>query len=263
MENLKNKILKEIESKKIEPTSKSYFSWIERIKWTLIWIFIFLSILFISFLLDDTVELFMAWPKVFRWFPILIFLPHLIWIILIAAAIFFIIKEFRSTKTGYRYSLWLILGMCALVFLLWQFLFFRIWLWPSMHWAFVDWIPFAKDMIYNESSWNNPKEWKIAWKVKEIWKNYIIVETKDSKKWKIDTKEAYVWLNIKFKVGSMVRVIWETQSWSSIIASKVLPWFGRWWDMFDWRERKFPEHDDLLPPPGDLNMIQKNIDNVK
>jgi hypothetical protein len=30
---VKNKILEKIEADKIEPTSKNYFEWIERVKW--------------------------------------------------------------------------------------------------------------------------------------------------------------------------------------------------------------------------------------
>ncbi|EKE28728.1 MAG: hypothetical protein ACD_3C00025G0017 [uncultured bacterium (gcode 4)] len=237
MTNLKDKIFDKIEKQKIEPTPKSHFEWTERIKWMLIWIFTTFWIMFILFLIDDLVEFISIWPWVLKWPWLLFFLPPLIWTLIIVVALFFVIREFRKTNSGYKYSIKFIIWIWIVVFLIGPLVFFRSWFGPSMHGEFVDRMPLVWKYIYNESTWNDPKNWKLWWEVISLTGETIELKSRDWSVWKIDINKVSD-KKINFSRWDRIRVIWKF-SWSwAFEAERIFPWFWRWW-MHPWMMRLF------------------------
>lgn len=247
----KSKILDKIEKENISPIPKSHFDWKNRLIWMWVWMLIFFWIMFTSFIIDDMIEYLSFWPWFLNGPSLLFFLPHLFWLILISVIIFFAYKEFRDTKKGHRYNIFMILWIFSLILIIWSFTFFKIWFGPSMH-GFVKGSPFIPNFLYDEKTWNNQEWWRIAGEITKIswlkiaWnKNSWVLELKtfDSKTFNINiVDKTFVSPKTKFVVWEKIRVFWDTDkinssSWILNFNAKwIMPWSSpgfwphmRWW----------------------------------
>ncbi len=229
----KSKILDKIEKEKIEPIPKSHFDWKNRLLWMWVWMGIFFWILFTSFLIDDTIEYFSYWPWFTHWFSYMFFLPHVIWLSIVCVIAYFAYKEFRWTKTWHRHNTTIVISILLTLIFIWSFVFFRIWLGPSIH-SRIRWAQFMPDYMFNEQTWNMPEQWRMAWEIVNT--NPLIIESFDKNRYEI----SYVWAPIspivKLEKWQRIRLFWELSKDNKniFVAKWIMPWdepgmMWRWW----------------------------------
>jgi len=150
-----------------------------------------------------------------------------------AILIFIWIKEFRKTKYGYKTSLTiLILYITIVSSVIWLVFIYS----PhsrTIHRNLVEALPFLSKYIYNESAWNQPKEGRLIWTIKEINKDNIILTSIDWTDWTIDTKSAFYWKYVVLKVWEKIRVLWVLSQENTFEATKFMPYFGMWGGMWN------------------------------
>ena len=228
--SFKENILDKIKNEDIKPISKSYFSWKNRWFWFVLIITIIVIWITFSFFVNDFKELLSFWAK--RGNSIF-FLPNIFWLVVMAILIFIWIKEFRKTKYGYKTSLTiLILYITIVSSVIWLVFIYS----PhsrTIHRNLVEALPFLSKYIYNESAWNQPKEGRLIWTIKEINKDNIILTSIDWTDWTIDTKSAFYWKYVVLKVWEKIRVLWVLSQENTFEATKFMPYFGMWGGMWN------------------------------
>lgn len=231
---LKEKIFSKIENEKIQPIPESYFVKKQQLLWFSITIFLIFSIIFFGFLSDDTTEFFSLWWHMWGNWRYFIF-PNIFWIALISFLVFMSIRKFRDTAVWYRSSYGKDICIGILIILLGSFVFRWIGLWPMMHSFVATNIPIVSNFLYNESSWNDPENGRLAGIIIDVQEWKFQLKSTDGGIWNIDIRNVFVSPMVTGKVDEKIRILWKKTSDSDFIAEKVMPWFGKWMGNGWWR----------------------------
>jgi hypothetical protein len=103
----------------------------------------------------------------------------------------------------------------------------------TIHRNLVETLPFLSKYIYNESAWNAPKDGYLIWTIKEINKENIILTSIDWITWIIDSKNAFNWKYVVFKIWEKIRILWVLNKENTFEATKFMPYFGMWGGMWN------------------------------
>ncbi len=223
--NLKETILNKIEIDNIKPISKKYFLWKNRSIWLIFFVTIIIIWIALSFFVDDFLEIkdFLS----FKWDYDLI-IPNMFWLIIISLLIILWIKEIRKTKYWYKFKSIIILLLILLSSLSATLLVIDTPFTKYIHKNIIEYFPWIKKYIYNESLWNNPENWRLIWKIYEVKNDELIINDLDWKKWKIITKNSHIWKYIILKQNIRIRIIWKVSSDLTFDAKKIMPYFWEW-----------------------------------
>ena len=228
--NFKDEILNKINKENIEPINASYFQNKKRLIWLWIWMIWFFAIIFSGFLYDDSYDMFRNW-MFGRWNSYIWFLPNIFWIWLIILLAFLWIRGLKETPVWYRSSYQKDILLWLAVVLIWAFIFRWIWIWPVMHSYFAD-IPGVSNILYNESAWNDPTNWRLAWTILEYNEFSLKLKSLDDKIWTVNLTNAFISPMSDTDIWEKIRIIWVMTSDAVFSADRLMPWFGRW--MMNW-----------------------------
>jgi hypothetical protein len=190
--SLQSRVLKRINNERIVPKPSWQHKYIRIVFWCLIAIFVVASSMFAAFLIRDSLDIFHfgRYPRGS------VFLPGLVWSVLILIMTYLGIRTFRRTPTGYRYSTarnllaWMIVTVLFIPIL-------RIsGVGPFLHSEFVDRFPTVANFVYQASSWNDPNGGRMAGMIVSIEKWMMTIRAIDGESWNVDITDA--------KVGSAV-----------------------------------------------------------
>lgn len=231
---LKEKIFSKIEKEKIQPIPESYFVKKQKLLWWSIIIFLIFATIFVGFLSDDTMEFFSLWWHMWGNWHVLFF-PNIFWIALILFLLFMAFRKLRDTAVGYRnsYAKDILIGIIVILF--WSLIFRWIGLWPMIHSFVATNIPVVSNFLYNESSWNDPENGKLAGIIIGVEKWGIRLQSTDGGIWNIDMRNAVISPMVVGKVNEKIRIIWKKTSDSDFVAERMIPWFGKWMGNGWWR----------------------------
>ncbi|MDD2916793.1 MAG: hypothetical protein PHH70_03030 [Candidatus Gracilibacteria bacterium] len=225
-DTFKEKIFSKIKKERITPLSESYFVNKYRILWLLIGILVLLAILFWGFLIDDSIEFLGMKGYQGGNLGFLIF-PNIFWLILIAILILAGIGIFRNTKVGYRYSYISDVIMGMMIVIVGSFVLKGTGIGPNMHSFLVRTIPMVSSVIYNENSWNDPNNGRLAGTVVEINTDKITFESIDGTIWNVNATHAFISPMISLNIGEKIRILGKKNGDSYFEATKIMPWFGQ------------------------------------
>lgn len=231
--DLKKEIINKIKKESIKPIPKSFFSWKNRLLWLIILIIlIFLWIIF-SFLYNDLLDFNEVWlnnenNKLF-------FIPNIFWWSIIITLLILWFINYRKTKYWYKQSNFLVISfITVLTVFLWSFFIFTSY-WRYFQDDLVNNSTFLKNYVYQENLWNNPKIWKLVWTIIESKEDKLIFKDISWKTWEIDTKNSFIWNNVKLLNDEKIRIIWSMQDENTFIAEKIIPYFWMW----DWKGNRY------------------------
>ena len=231
-DNFKDKIFSKIKEDKIEPIPESYFENKYKFIWIFIWLIALLGIIFWGFLIDNSSEFFWMWWYR-RWYMNYFIFPNIFWIALIFFLTFIWIKSLKGTPVWYRHSyIKDILIWIAIIFI-GSYIFRFLWLWTTMHSLFINNIPGVSNILYNESSWNDPNNWRLAWTIIDINNEMIKLKSIDWMIWSVNIKNSFLSQSVSLRVDEKVRVLWNISSTWAFESERIMPWFWMW--MWGWR----------------------------
>lgn len=243
-DQFKENIFSKIKKEKIEPIPESYFENKKRILWISIGWITLLSSMFFGFLLSDSMEFFSMGG--FGWGAMnAFFFPNIFWIMCITICIFIGIRSFRKTPVGYRNSYFMDIFIGVMIIIVGGYVFRWIGFWPKLHSFLIENIPAVSSIIYNEASWNDPDNGKLAGVITEIQNTSFVLRSLDGKLWNVDREKGFVSPSVSWKINEKVRILWKKSGDTLFIAERVLPWFGKWiwnrrgWNGWYWNEREW------------------------
>lgn len=243
------KIFSKIEEGEIKPLPESYFENQSRAIWTLVSVLVLLSVIAGCFLINDSAEfLWASWYS--WWYSNYMVVPNLFWLSIVALLLIVWMLSLRNTPMWYKNSYIKNFLMISWIALIWSFAFNWSGIWPMMHSYFINNVPWISNTVYNDSSWTDPKSWRLAWTIKDLGQNDIKIIWTDSNTWTIKLDKAFISPMVSVVKWERIRIYWN-QSWDrEFQAESVMPIFwmgmwmwwgywqgnsnyGRWWDWCD------------------------------
>ncbi len=225
--NNSQKLLEKIQKQKISQKSRLQFSLKNIFFWTL---FAFSTIIgglsfsvilfafsqtdfdLLSQITDSRIELFLG------------LLPFF-WIISCLAFLLISFFGIRHTKTGYRYSPFLVFGSSiVLSIILGTSLFFSGGA-EKMEQIFAENIPVYRSLEERKiSRWSNPENGFLSGKILEKKETAIIIEDWNSKKWEINFRNAIIKGRIFLEKDEKIKITGEIFEDNIFIANQIGPW---------------------------------------
>jgi len=229
MSNLSQKILEEIDKKKIEPQQR----WIFLVKKYLLYVVVSLLILFCSlvfalvlirfFSIDfDLMDKFMKGRFMF----FLLSMPYL-WLFVLAALLIIAFFVYRNTELGYkRKTIFVIFGLVIMFILLGGVLFFSGVSGALERKMVTNSIYQKMDLPVNKL-WSNPEDGFLGGIVLEKKsRKLIILSDLSSQSWEVDLSDAVVKKNVYLMKGEKIKIVGEKVTDGRFKALEVRLWVG-------------------------------------
>ncbi len=222
-------LLKKIQDKKIKQNSLWKFVFKNFIFWMLFSFSVIiggLSFSIIIFYLNQTeVDLFLDINnlKIEFLFKILPFFWIIFFILFLVTSVYGI----RHTKTGYRYSSFLVFGSSIILSILFAFFFFFLGSAKQIEEIFSENI-----VIYNSfkekkiAIWSKPKDGFLSGKVLSKETERLILEDFNGKKWEIDYKNVLSRGRLVLEQNKQIKLIGKIKNENIFVAEKIRPWIG-------------------------------------
>jgi len=193
------------------------------ITWSILIVIVAISAFFGTFLLQDSIDF-------FRFREIggsYIFIPGMIWGIILLVMAFVGVLIFRKTPTGYRYGFFRDIFIGTIIVIIFIFILRLTGIGSYVHSGLVNVAPNISDIIYQASSWNNPEGGRIAGTIMEINTDELVIRSLDGQVWKISTINAKIGSMTEISTNERVRIIGTIESSNVFTAKRILPWFGK------------------------------------
>jgi hypothetical protein len=211
-------VLAKIHNEKISPTTKRYFTirdiflWVPGITVTIVGAFAWAGILFNTMHSSFKYREFIS-PKTV---PFLVKELPTVWILMFLVFSLVILKAFRQTKQGYKYSTITVLGASlGLSF-------------------FLGWVIYQGDTYYKnpilrfptehiqKNIWSNPEEGRLTGYLSKQDDGVILLIDRDHRTWVLDTTDVYI-LEETLNQESMIRILGKIQNERTFLVCAVLP----------------------------------------
>jgi hypothetical protein len=222
------KLLKKIQTRKVIQKSRLEFTFKNILFWTLfafsiiigglsfsVIIFAFSQTEFdlLSHITDSKVEFFLG------------ILPFF-WIISCTIFLFISIFGIRHTKTGYRYSPFLIFGSSIILSIILGASFFFTGGAEKIEQIFAENIPIYESVAEKKMAiWSMPKQGFLSGEIIEK-EAMLIIEDWSGKKWKIDFTNALVRGRMPLNKGEKIKIIGKISEGNIFVAEEIRPWGG-------------------------------------
>jgi len=231
MEN-SQKLLQRIKTEKIVPKSKSRFIIKNIIFWIIFIISLIIGGLAVSIILFAFIENELDLINNFTGSKLKMFLSFLPIFWIISAIIFLVLSIFgvRYTKTGYRYSPFLIISINIILSIILGITFYFTGGAKTIEQLF------AKNIsIYNSveekkvALWSNPEQGFLSGKIIEKNKenDFFTLEDFNQKKWKIEFKNADIKNRVTIQEKEQIKIIGKISQDDIFIAKEIRPWEGQ------------------------------------
>jgi hypothetical protein len=240
--NFSEEILNKIKKEDIKQIPKYVFI----LKHSIIWFFLFLSVLIWAISLSISFEyLFNAdWVLVHRLWIIKIiitFLP-LFWLIFLLFASFLSYYNFRHTEKWYKYNFLKILWINILSSLiLWIFIYLT-WINHIIEWNLEKYVPKYRWVLVEDKEsrmikvWQNEESGLILWEILKVSDDSLEFIDYNNKNWTILlSKETDIKWRVNLSVWKKVKIIWEKTSDNIFKAINIRPLN---WRMNNWFTEK-------------------------
>lgn len=224
-EEIIKKVLEKIKNDKIEPIAR----WRFLLKDWLVWFLFGLSVVIGS--LSIAVMIFHIknsdWD-VFGRIPggplnFLFEVLPIFWVIVFVLFIAVAFLNFKHTKSGYRYGIWLIIIASLFLTVFFGMVIFIVGLGEKLENSLSNRIPFYPGLEHRRARmWARPDEGLLAGKILEINENDFKLLDLAAKEWLVSTEKVKLPPNFVIKVGDVVRVVGSKQDDNIFIAEMIM-----------------------------------------
>jgi len=230
MVNLSEKILKQIESKKLSPKSKWVFILKNYIFWFIFIVFLFLgslsfAVIIYMFKVSDWSLYLHAGDGVFEFF--LLSLPYF-WFLFLILFIILAFYNFKYTKRAYRYGGFLLVFVSILISIFLGTTFYALGMGEKIDIAFSDNISFYHQMREKRARmWLNPEKGFLAGTILNLEdKDNFILNDLNGQKWTIDYDRTELKLPFSLYSGEKIKIFGEKTGDFNFKAEIIRPLFG-------------------------------------
>lgn len=227
MNNIADKINKEIKEKKIEPKPKWQFTF----RQVLIWILAVISMLILGLAMS------LNWEVISQQqFSLLMRRPQPIFLIAKAIPYFWLVIsillsilvyfEFQKTKKGYKVKLlYIVIGILGSTLLLSFIFFFTRTSSYIQYQVECSLKPFHKILPMPKEHWLRPEHGLLSGSIVELKEDELLLEDWEQEQWQVMLDEdVFITTKINLETGEVIRVIGELEEEHSFKADKIKPW---------------------------------------
>lgn len=206
---LKNKILHDIEEKKISPKSSNYF----RIREIILWSFGVLSLIFggvsssvlVFALMNHDIDIYQIIEHDFLRFILFTF-PYL-WVF--SLVVFALIARYniRHTKFGYRYRPYTVILSSIFISLVMGFILNGFGIGKVFDQFFIKYVPeYSQVMPGPHGIWLHPEEGRLIGRIVSVSENAIIIVDLRDREWVIDVSQLEPEVKSRLREGLVVKI---------------------------------------------------------
>lgn len=229
--SVSEKTLKTIEEKKITPEPRWHFSLRDYFFWFLFFVSIIVgslatsAILFMLFSNDWDVYEYLD-RSLFE--HIFISMPYL-WISILVLFIFAAYYNFKYTRRGYRYEIYIIVFGSVLISIAAGSVLFYSGLGEGIHEIFMEQVPFYNNLVYDkEDVWDNPRKGLLAGEMTDIEdQDDFILRDFNGKIWLIKRGDPLCCDPALIRRGKEVELIGRMEDDNIFFVNSMRPWHNR------------------------------------
>lgn len=229
-------LLEKIKKENIKQTP----SYVFMIKSIFIWFFLISSLFIWSISLGISIDYLLSadlilikniWLiKVF-----IVFLP-IFWLIFLIISSFLSYYSYRQTNRAYKLSLLKVFILNIIAYLILAFLLQIWWLSKYIESSLEKYIPKYRSVLVDDKVsrmikvWQNEDKWLLIWEIIETWKNKLIFEDFNSKRWSIfinDDTKTDIKHRVEIKNWEKIKLLWEKINNNEFKALEIRPFIGR------------------------------------
>jgi hypothetical protein len=212
--NVKDKILQKIKDKKVKPRPRTYFE-IVNFAWWLLFILLFvLGSIAVSVIIHLVTSL--DWEIINRSAMslterLVLLLPYF-WLILIVAAAVIAIWDFRKhTRTGYRYSIFVILGAVLLGSIIFGAVIYASGFSEKLDNLFSDRLSFYHGRMHQQVDvWDRAEEGLLIGRIIELGEDEVLLlQAPEGKEWQVDYSDLPENLHSLLVEEQIIRILGE------------------------------------------------------
>jgi len=226
-DNIIQKVLGEIKTKKIEPKAK----WQFLLKDSFVWVLFVLSILIGALATSAAIFniKFSDWD-VYGRMPIarssfLISVLPYFWLIILVGLIFVSYYNLKHTKKGYKYSVVGIILLSLLASLILGSVSYSLGMGEKMERRATQHLPFYKGLEGRRMQmWQKHPDKMLAGKILKIYEGKLDLEDLKKEMWEVNTESAKIMSMVIFEEGEMIRVVGQKQDGQIFVAEGIMPW---------------------------------------
>lgn len=225
--NISQIALEKIKESGIKPISRTVFSIKRVIVWSLMGLFIILG--FISFSVMLSILFKNDWYLYSKLGLSFIFktLPYF-WIVFLLLFIFLGEYIYRKTSLGYRYNIFLILGVFVILAIIFGSMLHILGVGEKVEESFSSNIPMYHGVMFDKDKfWNNAKDGFISGKIISV-NGYILqIVDFDNKVWFLDFSKSIIKNKVELIEGKVIKIIGDIKNDGVFIPEEIRPWNGK------------------------------------
>jgi len=227
--NIKDKILQKIKSDKIRPISKWHFEAVNFAWWALFGLlFILGSIAFsVVVYLIMGMDWEIAQRSITSWTEQLVLLLPYFWLVLIVVAVIVSIWNFRQTKTGYRYSSFIILGTVLIGSMVLGSVIYASGFSEKLDNLFTDNLSFYRGRMHQQIDvWNKVEQGFLIGRIRsfnEEMEHILLLQAPQGEEWIVDYSNVPKIIHPLLEIEQVVRILGEKIDGQNFKALDIRP----------------------------------------
>lgn len=234
MQDISEKIIKEIEEKNIKPTPKAVFNLIGFSFWVIFVLSVAIGVCAaftsIFMIVDSDWDVYPAMGYNF-WTYLFTSLPYL-WLVVFLGFLMASFLAYRATKNGYKKPTTLVLAAISVGIFSLVGIFFAIGANINLHGYMMNFPIYDRFIFSREDMWRGERPSCLGGIITNVPNNIdFILKDFDGHLWVVNTEQAKIYPLVVIKQNNRVRIVGEREDNNKFMAREIWPWemrpFGR------------------------------------
>ncbi len=226
-EEISKQVLEKIKQEEIKPCSKWKFALKNYFMWGLFTVALIVGSLAVSVIIFSI--------KISDWdmhrelvggpVKFLIVTLSYFWLLIFAAFVVVAYYNFRQTKKGYKYNIYVVVGITLLVTVLLGGFSYAFGFGEKMENIMTRKAPFYKGVQHNrQMMWNQAEKGLLGGRIVEVGENMIDLEDAKRGRWHVTVSTTQIMPMVIIREGNMIRIVGQKTDHDCFEAKRIMPW---------------------------------------
>ena len=226
-EKITNKVLEKIKKEEIKPEAKWKFLLKDYLVWGLFVLALIVGALAVAVIIFGI--------KISDWdmsgrlaggpIRFLIMTLSYFWLLIFVAFVLVAYYNFKHTKKGYKYNIFVIIGVSLLSTILLGSLAYSIGWGEKLENSLVGRAPFYQGMQrHRQEMWSQPERGLLVGKILRVEEDKFFLEDIGRKEWQVFSAEAQLSPMVVVETGEMIRILGQILAPAQFRAERIMPW---------------------------------------